>query len=271
MSESTVYRPHPEAPARATLRPHVPTGAWMPLAAERFEVVSRGDFVPGILYRPSTSSDRSAPLLILQHGTGGDRSSEELEFATAWVEEGFAIATLDLPLHGERSSPKLSERLVRGLEGLDRGDALDPETLALVEEFVRQATSDLIRTIDALTALPGIDAKRIAFVGFGVGARIGSYLLAADSRPRAAVLAHVRGGAGAEEFDPASHLARRGEASLLFVEAEGDEASAREGVRACFDAAAKPKTRLEVPHRSAPLPPAAIDELKRFLDDALGH
>jgi len=271
MSESAVYRPHPEAPARATLSPYVAKGAWKAFAAERFEVVSRGDFVPGILYRPSTSSDDSVPLLLLQHGTGETRSAEGLEFAAAWVEEGFAIATLDLPLHGERSSPKLSERLQHGIQSLDRGENLDPETHALVEEFARQSTSDLIRTIDALSALPGIDANRVAFVGFGVGARVGSYVLAADARPRAAVLVDIRGGVGPEDLDPARHLARAAEVSLLFVSAKDDEQTALEAVASCFDAAAKPKSRIEVPSRATPLPSSAIDEIQSFIDDAIGR
>ena len=184
MPESAVYRPHPEAPAQATLRPEARSDAWQGLNAQRFEIVSRGDFVPGILYLPDPPRHAPTPLLLLQHGTAEGMDSEALTCAAPWVNEGLAVATIDLPLHGERSSPKLSERLVSGIGRLSEASKLDPETGALVEEFARQATSDLIRTLDALAALPEIDGDRIGFMGFGVGAVAGSYLLAHDPRPR---------------------------------------------------------------------------------------
>ena len=132
MSESAVYHPHPEAPAQATLRSEARGGAWQGLNAQRFEIVSRGDFVPGILYLPDSPQHTPSPLLLLQHGGSEGIDSEALACAAPWVPKGLAVATIDLPLHGERSSPKLSERLASGIGQLSNGSELDPETRALV-------------------------------------------------------------------------------------------------------------------------------------------
>jgi dienelactone hydrolase len=274
MSESAVYRPHPEAPAQATLHPEARSDTWRGLNAQRFEIVSRGDFVPGILYLPDPPGQAPAPLLLLEPGTAEGMDSAALACAAPWVKEGLAVATIDLPLHGERSSPKLSERLVSGIGQLSKGSKLDPETGALVEEFARQATSDLIRTLDALAALPAIDGDRIGFMGFGVGAVAGSYLLANDPRSRAAVLALTGGGQGPSNLDPATHLANTSGTSVLIVAANvaanDDGEGSAETLDALFRATAEPKAFLHVQGHARVLPDEAIAEIWRFLRKELG-
>lgn len=200
MYERAVYRPHPEELAKAVLRPETgENGAWTGLNAQRFEVVSRGDFVPGILYLPDSAPSTPAPLLLLQHDASEAKDSAKLECAAPWVKEGLAVATVDLPLHGERASAKLSERLIVGVRQLSNDTKLDAETRVLVEEFASQATSDLIRSLDALCALPEIDGERVGFMGFGLGAIAGTDLLAHDSRTRVAVFVQTKGGLGAPD------------------------------------------------------------------------
>ena len=58
----------------------------------------------------------------------------------------------------------------------------------LVDEFWRQATIDLVRTLDAVLALGELDPKRIGLLGIGLGAELVDSLMAHDTRPRAAVL-----------------------------------------------------------------------------------
>jgi dienelactone hydrolase len=270
MSESAVYRPHPEAPAEAHLRPHEPGAAWAGLNAQRFEIISRGDIVPGILYRPDPIPKNPLPLLLLQHGTAEGMRSQALECAAAWVEKGLAVATIDLPLHGERSSPKLSERLVSGVHQIATGSTLDPETRALVEEFARQSTSDLIRTLDALAALPAIDSDRIGFMGISLGAIVGSYLLAHDPRPRVAVLALTRGGQGPSDLDPATHLSNTSGPAILIVAAKGNNRDSGTAPDALFEAASEPKAFLGLPNDSKTLPDEAIAEIWRFLSKEFG-
>jgi dienelactone hydrolase len=219
MYESAAHHPHPEEPAEAVLRPEpARAGPWADLNAQRFEVVSRGDFVPGILYLPASSASAPAPLLLLQHGSSdgsseatsrniaAGKASASLECAVGWVGKGLAVAMIDLPLHGERASAKLSERLVWGVGQLSEGLSLDAETRVLVEEFATQTTSDLIRTLDALCRLPEIDRDRVGFLGFGLGAMAGTYLLAHDPRARVAVFAQNEGEVGAPSALPGATL-----------------------------------------------------------------
>ena len=271
MSVSPVYRPHPEAPATTHLSPFEAKHAWAGLRADRFEIVSRGDFVAGILYRPPAPSTAAAPLVILQHGLGGSKESPYLECAARWVREGFAVASIDLPLHGARSSPKLSARLVAGMERIGRDEELDPETAALVEEFARQSTSDLVRTIDALASLDEIDAERIGFVGFSLGSMVGTYLLAHDTRPSVAVFALAGGGHGPADLDPARYIARAGERPMLFVSAKGDERVSNESSRALFEAAVGPKEFIEVAGDHGSLPGEALAKIQSFLKQGLAR
>ncbi len=285
MSASPVYRPHPEAPATTHLSPFEARDAWAGLRADRFEIVSRGDFVTGILYRPPAPFTAAAPtaaaptaaaptaappLVILQHGLGGSKESPYLECAARWVAEGFAVASIDLPLHGARSSPKLSARLVAGLERIGRDQELDPEAAALVEEFARQSTSDLMRTIDALASIDEIDAERIGFVGFSLGAMVGTYLLAHDTRPGIAVFALAGGGHGPADLDPARYLARAGGRPMLFVSAKGDERISNESARALFEAAVGPKEFIEVAGPHGSLPGEALAKIQSFLKRGFG-
>ncbi|MAG32998.1 MAG: hypothetical protein CL908_19140 [Deltaproteobacteria bacterium] len=270
MPLSAIYRPHPEAPARALLSPWTSSGAWTGIEAQRFEVVSRGDFVPGLLYLPESPPDGGAPLLLLAHGLSDSMHASYLGCAARWVPEGLAAAVIDLPLHGSRSSPKLSERLVAGLAGLQTGVPLDTETLALVEEFARQATSDWIRTLDALCDLPVINDERVAYLGFDLGSVVGSYLLGHDERIRAAALTSISAGKGPEALDPASWIARAKTTSTLVLTTEGEETFAQESLQAFFEAIPEPKHRATWPGHHQSLAGEAMQQTWAFLRKELG-
>lgn len=221
---------HDEAPARADLRCLESAGLWHGAPAQRLELVSRGDIVNGVLARTMTDSarpgaDRSA-LLLLAHDLGGSSNSPELGPVATWIDDGLAVVAIDLPLHGHRASPKLSERLMASIATHERSGALDRNSAVLVEEFWRQATIDLARTLDAVLALGGVDRKRVGFLGLGLGAGLGSALLAHDDRLCAAVLARPAHARSAER-DPtaaAAHVRsqRRARADVLMLDAEPD-------------------------------------------------
>lgn len=275
MQASSVFRPHLESAATARCTHFDPEGAFRGLVAQRFELVSRGDFVPGYLYLPASCAG-GAPLVLLQHGLGGSKSAAYLDCAARWVREGFAVAAIDLPLHGERQSPKLSARLVQGVDSMARDRELDPQTRALVEEFARQSTSDLKRTLDAITALETVDAERVGFVGFSLGAIVGTYLLAHDARPRAAVLALAGGAGGPAEFDPAEHLRRAGREAnralrTLVIAAEDDARIPLESSKALFDAASDPKEFLVSPGDHGALPGKTLGRIQSFLAEAFAQ
>lgn len=188
---TSLYRPHAEAPARLLLRESTEPGA----PAQAFEVVSRGDFVPGHLHRPV--GEARSPLVLVLDGSG------------TWArgtDHGLAIARIDLPLLGERRSPKLTERLVGGHARLIRDEPLDADTRALVEEFARQAISDVVRTLEALGEHPGLDGNRVALVGTGIGASVCAWALPFAPGVRACVLAGPVGAFADAQLDPASRI-----------------------------------------------------------------
>lgn len=181
-----------EAPARADLRGLETAGGWHGAPAQRLELVSRGDIVNGVLARTvaesaRTGGDRPA-LLLLAHDLGGSSASPELAPVATWIDAGLAVVAIDLPLHGHRASPKLSERLMASIATRERSETLDRNSAVLVEEFWRQATIDLVRTLDAVLALGGFDAQRVGFLGLGLGAGLGSALLDHEDRLSSAVL-----------------------------------------------------------------------------------
>lgn len=187
-----------EAPARATLWAIEAVEPWSGLQVERLELLSRGDFVTGVRIRRPAGSDATEAarpgLLLLIHDATGHANEPAWAPIAGWLARGGraeAIA-LDLPLHGPRSSAKLSERLVAAFAALARGAFLDRNGTVLVEEFLRQSTHDLARTLDARLTLGGIDPDRIAVIGVGLGARVADAWLAQDARVRAAVLVRTR-------------------------------------------------------------------------------
>jgi dienelactone hydrolase len=290
MSESAVYRPHPEEAAKASLQPapggDVTSGIWAGLRADRFELVSRGDFVSGMLHRPIQSTDSTPndgdspglPLLLIQHRLGGSLEDAALSCAAAWVKRGLAVARIDLPLHGKRASPKLSDRLIEGCRRLARGEELDLDTGALVEEFARQSTSDLIRTIDALSAIAGIDANRIGYIGLGLGVIVGSYLLAHDPRPSAVVFAlgsdALDAKRGPRALDAVTYLESAAtdtseDRQILFVAPEAPAHSTQENLDALFKAAPEPKQLHRFVSASQDLPKDTLQKIEDFLSPIL--
>lgn len=221
---------HDEAPARADLRCLESAGRWHGAPARRLELISRGDIVNGVLARTATESARpgadQTALLLLAHDLGGSSNSPELGPAATWIDDGLAVVAIDLPLHGHRASPKLSARLKASIATRERSGDIDRNSAVLVEEFWRQATIDLVRTLDAVLALGSIDPKRIGFLGLGLGAGLGSALLAHDDRLCAAVLvrpanARSAGGDPTAAADRAGSQ-RRARADVLMLDAEPD-------------------------------------------------
>ncbi len=144
------------------------TGAFAGTTSQRLEFSSRGDRVPCRLVLPAAIS-APVPVVLIVGDAGTGRNDACFDFAADFAKQGIAVATLDLALHGERSSPKFSERLIAALGA---SSALDDNGRALVEEFATQSTSDLARGLDALTRHESIDAQRAGMLGIGVGANL---------------------------------------------------------------------------------------------------
>jgi fermentation-respiration switch protein FrsA (DUF1100 family) len=254
-----------------------PTALWMretpapatapELRARRFEYSSRGDRVPGVLLLPPAGPG-PFPLVLLQHGAGGSKDAAYLPpVREPWARRGVAVASIDFPLHGERSSAKLNEILLATMLAPQRAGG---DGLALFEELVRQAVNDLARAVDALGALPEIDADRVGYAAFSMGAMLGSLYIPYDARIRAAALGVGGSLFGSSPLDPASHIAGFAPRPLLFVNASRDERISRSAAEALHAAARDPKEVVWFDAGHSDLPGRALKAMWTFLAQHLG-
>jgi dienelactone hydrolase len=236
---------------------------------QRFEFACRGDRVPGRLLLPS-HGEGPFPLILFQHGLGSHKGAPPMDAAARWVEEGAAVACIDLPLHGERASAKLSGRLIESVESSLGGSQLDPVSSALWVELARQAVLDLGRALDALASFPDVDSSRTVCAGFDLGAALASIFCAVDPRPRAAALALAGGGFGPDPVDPCAHIAKLAPRPVLLVNVERDERMPRGATEALFAAARDPKQIEWFEAEDNHLPTAALRKMGGFLRAQLG-
>jgi dienelactone hydrolase len=130
------------------------------------------------------------------HGAGGDRS-QMLHLATWMAARGAVALTIDSPL------ARLRSPIQQGMAGLRK-----------IQDLTVVNVVDLRRAVDVLDALPEVDRRRIAYVGYSAGARAGAVLAGVEHRIKAYDL--VSGGA----TPPRAYLAgipksRRGEVLRL--------------------------------------------------------
>lgn len=201
-----------------------------------FRLAVKGRDVPGVLFTPTVAAGL-LPLVLYQHG-GSQHKLGEATMALVQrfvARRGFALAALDGPVHGER----------RG------GDAQAQDAQRTAEDFralwraggsIAPFVADWRAAIDALMALPQIDASALAWVGWSMGTAYGVPLLAAEPRISAAVL-----GLWGADY-PASDEVLRSAAgvgcAVLFQQKWDDEVMTREGQLALFDALATADKRL---------------------------
>jgi dienelactone hydrolase len=245
---AALFQERPAPPALAGLR------------CARFEYTSRGDRVSGRLLLAGAAAG-PRPLVLVGHGAGGAKDAAYLDAAVGpWVRGGAAVASIDFPLHGERASAKLSERLLASLApGADR--ASEPLWL----DFAAQAVSDLERALDALALHPELDVRRTAYAGFSLGTILGTLFCAGEPRVRAAALAIGGGGIGPEQADPARHIGRFAPRPVLFVNATQDQRIPRERAELLHAAAGEPKQVLWFECGHADLPGRALKAMWQFL------
>jgi len=258
MTGDSALRPRPGEPLGLWTRPDAPLAHHPEVRVLRFEFSSGGDRVPGRLLLPP-GVDVRPPLVLLQHGAGGSKTAPYIEAAGGpWALRGLAVASIDFPLHGERADAKLSRLLAAG----GAGD--------LWTDVHRRAVIDLARALDALARLPEIDATRVAYAGFSLGALLGAAFCAVDPRPCAAAFALGGGGVGPAALDPAGYVARIAPRPVLFVNANGDETIPRSAAEAFHAAAGEPKQLRWFEGTHTALPGAALKAMWEFLGAQLG-
>ncbi|MGD8862658.1 MAG: hypothetical protein PVI30_21790 [Myxococcales bacterium] len=219
------------------------------------ELVRKGDVrVYFTLWLPrSLEAGSVLPVVVVQHGLGGDRS-DALPLANELAAGGYAVIAADAPFHGSAAGTGDARNRFTGAEGPDgfgdvAGDfsgreAGDGPLPALHPYYYRDAMRQGVTQLFALArALEvgdwsslearepdleevGFDAARVGFVGVDVGAEMGVMLAAHEPAFRALVLAFADG------LGPEGWLAapRRQARATSLVQALGRDPAALDGV-----------------------------------------
>ena len=207
------------------LSPSVSTTACFPEPVKQADVT-----VPVLITLPNADSGKTMPangwpVVIFQHGITGNRS-QMLALSPALTLAGFAVVSIDLPLHGIGPAdsaaalriPGVNERtfdldLVNNSTGAAGPDGnvdssgthfINLSSLITSRDNIRQAVSDLMvltRAVPTAILVSGgapdgnkFDGNRISFVGHSLGGIVGGTFLGLDTSTKAATLAMPGGG-----------------------------------------------------------------------------
>jgi hypothetical protein len=222
--------------------------------------------VPGVLWSPASAAP-GAPLLLMGHGGGLHKRAPGLvgRARQAVVRDGFHVAAIDAPGHGERPRSQEDERWVDALTHAREVDAplapiIEPFNLSLAE----RAVPEWQMTLDALQSLPeiGTDAA-VGFSGMTLASAIGIPLAVEDTRIRAAIFG------GVFVYDALLEAARRVTIPIEFLLPWNDDEIDRGSGLAIFDAfASEEKVLHAFPGSHFRVPAERIDT--RFFARHLG-
>lgn len=226
-------------------------------------LVSGDERVPGVLLVPA--APRPAPAALLLHGYSSDKERMASSVGRTLLGYGIGSLAIDLPLHGARTS---------GPAGIPAAELRNPIVLA---RRWRAALAECRDALRALAAVPEVDPRRIAVVGYSMGSFIALMLGADDPNVRALVL-----GAGGDLpadlpfgpvirtlVDPVRAVKRFAGRPILLVHGRHDRTILPEQATRLFDAASEPK-RLLWYNGGHWLPDNAIRDAARWLAPLLG-
>lgn len=236
-----------------------------------FELEVAGERVPGILWTPEDASG-SRPLILMGHGgTQNKRVDTLLARARAYVRhQRWAVAAIDAPGHGDRTTPQATAAARAGLEArmASRTQGTDPERMRQMAAQAAQAVPEWKAALDAVRAVPEVGEGPAGYWGVSMGTSIGVPFLANEPRVQCAVLGLNGLRPGADEF--ARHAASI-TIPLLFVFQRNDELVNVEAGLALFDAfGSKQKTMHINPGGHVQIPAHEREDFERFFLRHLG-
>ena len=226
---------------------------------------SLGD-VPGVLWSP-VSPGVGAPLLLMGHGGGLHARAPGLvaRARQAVLRDGFHVAAIDAPGHGDRPPSAEDQRSVEAmLRAREAGEPLGPVVGPFNRSIAERAVPEWQATLDALQARPevGPDA-RVGYSGMTLATMIGIPLVVAEPRIRAATFG------GALVDDALLELARRITIPVEVLLPWDDDELGRTSGLTLFDAfASEDKTLIAFPGSHFRVPAERIDT--RFFVRQLG-
>ena len=134
-----------------------------------------GRRVPALVLTPE-GAQGPRPAVLLGHGAGGSKDELQMLQIARWLvrREGWAVAAIDGPVHGERQPAGVKEIGQHALQALS-----EPPTYEAM-------AADWRATVDACGELPDVGNERAAYLGFSMGTILG--IAAVASEPREAAL-----------------------------------------------------------------------------------
>jgi alpha-beta hydrolase superfamily lysophospholipase len=223
--------------------------------------------IPGVLWSPERPTP-TAPLVLMGHPGGLHKRAPGLvaRARQAVTRDGYHVASIDAPGHGERARSRRDQRWVDAmLRAREAGEPLGPVIAPFNGSLADRAVPEWQRTIDALQSLPEIGADTpIGYVGMTLASAIGIPLTAADPRIRAAIFG------GVFVYDAMLQAARKVTVPIEFLLPWDDPEIDRTSGLALFDAfASRDKTLHAFPGSHFHVPAERIDT--RFFQRQLGR
>jgi dienelactone hydrolase len=187
--------------------------------------------------------------VLLGHGGGQHKAAPGMVGrARRFADDGFAVAAIDAPGHGDRPRTDREQRFSSGMtERLSAGEPVVSHVGDYHAAVAEQAVGDWKAVLDALQEVVGRDS-RVGYWGVSLGAAIGLPFIAADSRIDAAVVGLV-----GREMVPAR--AARVSIPIEFLVQWDDELVPRQSALDLFDAFASTEKSLHAnpgPHGGVP-------------------
>ena len=223
--------------------------------------------VPGVLWSAPSASP-GTPLVLMGHGGGLHKRSAGLvaRARDAVVRDGFTVAAIDAPGHGDRPRSAEDQHWVDAmLAERAAGRSMGATISAYNGSLADRAVPEWRATIDALQELPeiGPDAP-IGYSGMTLASAIGIPLVAADSRITAAIFG------GVFVYDAIVSAARQITIPIEFLLPWNDDEIDRESGLALFDEfGSQDKTLHAFPGSHFTVPVERIDT--RFFARHLGR
>jgi hypothetical protein len=222
--------------------------------------------VPGVLWSPASPAP-GAPLLLMGHGGGLHKRAPGLvaRARQAVANDGFHVAAIDAPGHGERARSHQDQQWVDAmLHAREEGEPLAPILAPFNGSLAERGVPEWRMTIDELQSLPEIGADApVGYSGMTLASAIGIPLAVADPRIRAAIFG------GVFVYETLVEAARRVTIPIEFLLPWDDDEIDRESGLALFDAfASEEKTLHAFPGSHFRVPTERIDT--RFFARLLG-
>jgi pimeloyl-ACP methyl ester carboxylesterase len=213
--------------------------------------------VPGVLWSPASAAP-GAPLLLMGHGGGLHKRAPGLAARArqAVARDGFHVAAIDAPGHGERARSHQDQQWVDALiRAREDGEPLAPIIAPFNGSLAERAVPEWRATIDALQSLPEIGADAaIGYSGMTLASAIGIPLAVAEPRIRAAIFG------GVFVYDALLESARRLTIPMEFLLPWDDDEIDRASGVALFEAfASEEKTLLAFPGSHFRVPAERLD------------